>query len=233
MRSPFFLSGNFLTGSTRMVYVVDGATSFTLMINAGGQSRRMGRNKALLPVPPDDTPLLALLLARLANLGPAQVGVISDDPAVARVAMDQDAVTILRDAYPGQGPLSGIATALAAADGWVMLLACDMPLLDPAVLAFLLAQADDGWDAVVPHVDGRFQTMHALYHRRCLPAVEAAMARGDRRAVAFYDAVRVRTVDEATYTRVDPARRSLANVNTPEEWAAILPQVVARRSGAG
>ena len=177
--------------------------------------------------------LLALLLARLANLGPAQVGVISDDPAVARVAMDQGAVTILRDAYPGQGPLSGIATALAAADGWVMLLACDMPLLDPAVLAFLLAQADDGWDAVVPHVDGRFQTMHALYHRRCLPAVEASMARGDRRAVAFYGAVRVRTVDEATYTRVDPARRSLANVNTPEEWAAILPQVVARRSGVG
>ena len=76
-----------------MVYVVDGATSFTLMINAGGQSRRMGRNKALLPVPPDDLPLLALLLARLADLEPTQVAVISDDPAVAlytRLGMRED-----------------------------------------------------------------------------------------------------------------------------------------------
>ena len=233
MRSPFFLSHGLPAMSTRMVPVVDGVTSFALTINAGGQSRRMGRNKALLPVPPDDLPLLALLLARLADLEPAQVAVISDDPPVARVAAAHGAATTLRDAYPGQGPLSGIATALAAADGWVMFLACDMPLLDPAVLAFLLSQAEDGWDAVVPHVGGRFQTMHALYHRRCLPAVEAAMVRGDRRALAFYDAVRVRTVDETTYRRVDPALRSLVNVNTPDEWAAVLPQLVALRSSAG
>ena len=53
MRSPFFLSHGLPAMSTRMVPVVDGVMSFALMINAGGQSRRMGRNKALLPVPPD------------------------------------------------------------------------------------------------------------------------------------------------------------------------------------
>ena len=73
--------------------MVDGVMSFALMINAGGQSRRMGRNKALLPVPPDDLPLLALLLARLADLEPTQVAVISDDPAVARVAAAHGAAT--------------------------------------------------------------------------------------------------------------------------------------------
>lgn len=232
MGSPFFLG---VARSCRDVRCPARRTPmipFTLALNAGGRSRRMGQNKALLPVPPDDVPLLAVLSARLAVLQPQRLLVISDDPAVCALAATLPHARCLPDRFPGQGPLSGIATALTAADGWMMMLACDMPLLDPGVLAELLARADDTVDAVVPHVNDRFQTMHALYHRRCLPAVEAAIARGKLRAVAFYADVRVATVDEPTYRRFDPHLRSLANVNTPEEWAEVQ-ELLASVRGAG
>lgn len=201
--------------------------ALTLVLNAGGQSRRMGTNKALLPVPPHGVPLVVVLAARLQALAPAQTYVVSDDEAVRQVVTAAGVGQVLHDRFPGGGPLSGIATGLARADDWIVTVACDMPLLNPTVLLQLYELTSDEWDAVVPFVNDRYQTMHALYHPRCLPAIQRAVEQGRLRAVSFYDDVRVRTVPEAHYRRFDPHARSLVNVNTPEEWAAIVGEVAA------
>lgn len=208
--------------------------NFTLVINAGGQSRRMGQPKALLPIPPDQQPLLQQIVQRLHPLAPQRTVVIANDPAIrAQTALPPD-TQWLPDTYPAVGPLGGLATGLAACADWAICVACDMPLLNPALFAYfqtLAAEIDPTgtarWDAIVPVVADYPEALHALYHCRCLPAITARLAAGDRRAISFLPDVRVRYVPETELRPLDPALHSFYNANTPEEWAqvfALLPQ---------
>ncbi len=192
-----------------------------LVINAGGASRRMGADKALLPTPPDGRPLLEHMLGRLAPLAPRPIIVVTNDPALPNRIRHAAPIRYVADAYPDTGALGGIATGLRFASGWSWVLACDMPLIDPGVLAHLAdcAGTGDRWDLVIPQVDGRWQPLHALYHVRCLPAMERSLARGERRILSCLSELRVREVSEAEVARVDPDFRSFFNANTPAEWA--------------
>lgn len=203
----------------------------TLIINAGGKSQRMGQPKALLPLPPTNKPLLQVIYQRLQQLSPQRTLVIANDPIFrTKVALPDD-VLWLTDAYPDTGPLGGLATGLATCASWAICVACDLPLLNPALFAYFYALAAETtpageaqWDAIVPLVTEYPEPLHALYHRRCLPAIITSLAKGERRATAFLPAVRVRYVNEAELRQVDPELLSFFNANTPDEWA----QVVAR-----
>lgn len=204
----------------------------TLLINAGGQSRRMGQPKALLPVPPTNQPLLQVIVQRLQPLAAQQVMIIANDPAIrVQTAFGPD-VLWLTDTYPEVGPLGGLATGLAACDGWAICVACDLPLLNPALFAYFVelstrtdATGADTWDAIVPVVDNYPEPLHALYHHRCLSAMEACLAAGERRVSGFLSAVRTYYVPEGELRRLDPALHSFYNANTPEEWAHVLTLV--------
>lgn len=200
----------------------------TLIINAGGQSRRMGTSKALLPVPPHGTPLIAHVAARLLPLDPARLVVVTNDAELPMQAQLPAGTLFVPDAYPDTGTLGGIATGLQHAPNWAVVVACDLPLVSAALFADLLALAGeqqdgaDCWDAIVPVVDGYEEPLHALYHRRCLPAIAAQLAAGRRRVISFMPAVRTRYVPEAALRARDPDLHSFFNANTPEEWAAAL-----------
>ena len=212
--------------------------NLTLIVNAGGQSRRMGQPKALLPMPPDNQPLLQQIVQRLQPLSPQQTLVIANDPSFRQQVDLGESVIWLTDAYPGVGPLGGLATGLAACDGWALFVACDMPLVNPTLFAhFCRLAAESGaegvaetvnvdrWDAIVPVVDNYPEALHTLYHRRCLPAIAARLAAGERRVICFLPDVRVRYVDEAELRQYDPLLHSFLNANTPEEWAQVLTLV--------
>ncbi|MFN8468075.1 MAG: molybdenum cofactor guanylyltransferase [Caldilineaceae bacterium] len=202
--------------------------NFTLVINAGGQSRRMGTGKALLPVPPHGTPLIAHIAARLVPLGADRLVVVTNDAALPLAAQLPPGTIFVADAYPDTGTLGGIATGMQQAPEWALVVACDLPLVS-ADLCVMLAglageQADgqDRWDAVVPVVDGYEEPLHALYHRRCLRAIEARLAAGQRRVISFMPDVRTLYVKEEQLRTVDPQLHSFFNTNTPEEWAEAL-----------
>lgn len=197
-----------------------------LVVNAGGVSRRMGRNKALLPVPPHHEPLILSIARRLAPIT-AGVLLVANDPAVEE-ALAPVQPRCFPDAYPNAGPLGGLATALAHLKGWCLCVACDLPFVSAQVAAYLWSLAgEEGarWDVVVPHVHGRPQPLHALYHRRCLPVIQAHLAAGRRRVDAFFEDVRVRVVTEAELTPLDPGLLSFFNANTPEDWDWALEQL--------
>ena len=202
--------------------------TLTLVINAGGQSRRMGTAKALLPVPPYDTPLIAHIAARLAELTPDALVVVTNDTALPQAAQLPSGTIFVADAYPDTGTLGGIATGLQQAPGWALVVACDLPLVSAELCAMLAGLAgeqvegQDRWDAVVPMVDGYEEPLHALYHRRCLPAIEARLAAGQRRVISFMPDVRTLYVQEEDLRAVDPQLHSFFNTNTPEEWAEAM-----------
>ncbi len=226
----------------------------TLILNAGGDSLRMGQPKALLAVPtpapaPAPTPaparsLIIHIAARLQPLAPTQTFVVAN-AAVAhglrawrQAVPDDDApddFALLPDREPPAGPLGGLAMGLARCKGWAALVACDMPLVNPALFEELLRevgeQPAEGLDAVVPVVAGRAQPLHALYHRRCLPAIETRLQAGERRMDAFFADVNVRYVDEEQLRSIEPTLQSFTNVNTPQAWRgalALLEQESAR-----
>ena len=201
----------------------------TLLLNAGGASRRMGQPKALLPMPGSTTPLIRHIAARLLPLA-ADLLVIANDPAIADAVKPLPA-RWLTDAYPDSGPLGGLATGLRACAGWCICVACDLPFVQPNVFRYLIDQTGDGWEAIVPLVEGRPQPLHALYHRRALATVEAALQTGKRRMDSFYPQVRIRFVTEDEMRPIDAELRSFVNVNTPEEWAALAGRTVSPTCG--
>lgn len=184
----------------------------TVAIQAGGQSRRMGRDKGLVPLA--GRPMIEHLLARLEGLG--------DEILITTNRPDDYAFLGLRmasDQVPGAGALAGLQTALLAARGQtVLVLACDMPFVSRPLLEHLLRLAPRA-EVVVPRWEGTYQPLHAVYARNCLPAIQAALERDDMRMISFYSQVDVLTVEEPDLARLDPDGRSFLNVNTPAELA--------------
>ena len=99
----------------------------------------------------------------------------------------------------------------------------DSAFLNLDLIAYLVAQLP-GHDVVVPHWQGRFQPLHAVYRRSVLPRLAAQLERGDLRPVHLFEHVRTRTIDEAEIRRFDPGGSSFFNMNTPEDFAEALKQ---------
>jgi molybdopterin-guanine dinucleotide biosynthesis protein A len=185
----------------------------TIAIQAGGGSGRVGSDKALLPLA--DKPLIEHLLMRIDDLG---------DDILVTTNRPQDyaflGVRLVSDPVPGLGSLNGLHTALDAARGRsVLVLACDMPFVSPHLLEHLISLASQA-DVVVPRHEGYFEPLHALYNKQgCLPAIETALAAGEKRLISFYPRVRVLPVEGNDLARLDPRGLSFFNVNTLEDLA--------------
>ncbi len=179
-------------------------------ILAGGKSRRMGQDKAWLDLG-DGVPLVRRVAAALARVADDLL-VVANDPRYIELGHP-----VAPDRYGATGAFGGIATAISAARGeLVCVAACDMPFPSPDVYALLLRLVE-GYDVAIPRIDGEYETMHAVYRRTCLPAMERALARGDLRVISFFPDVKVREVGAEEIGAIDPELRSFTNLNTPEE----------------
>jgi len=184
-------------------------------ILAGGRSRRMGTDKALLLL--DGTPLIEHVIARLRPLIPEIL--IVGDPAGAYGCFG---VPVISDPSPDQGPLAGIRTALMNTDApLVFCCACDMPFLETALVGHLLALAERGAAAVVPWVRGEPEPLCAVYAREALPVIEDVLASGRRSIRDILDKMPMRYIEEDDLRHYDPELRSFVNVNTPDDLARV------------
>ncbi|MBO0731648.1 MAG: formate dehydrogenase accessory sulfurtransferase FdhD [Acidimicrobiaceae bacterium] len=181
------------------------------LLLTGGASRRMGRDKATLVGPAGET--LARYVASLLR------GVA--DP-VLEVGPGRSGLQAVADDRPGGGPLAAVATGARALHqrGWrgpVLLVATDLPALDDGTLAWLAGHPAPG--AVVPTVGGRHQPLCARYQLADLRHAEQLLAEGKAAMRDLLD------VTEVTYAE-PPRPEALADVDTPEEWAAQLSRPV-------
>jgi len=178
------------------------------VILAGGQSRRLGMDKTALRI--GGKTLLARLVELLAPHY-HEVIVVSNTPQVHA----HPQARLVTDAYPGKGALGGLYSGLAAASQpYCVAVAADMPFLNPALLAYLASLAD-GYDVVLPAVGGHAEPLHAIYSTACLAPIRGVLlAEGTARIDAFFDQVRVRTVNRQEMLPFDPQLLSLFNINT-------------------
>jgi molybdopterin-guanine dinucleotide biosynthesis protein A len=137
------------------------------------------------------------------------------------------------DVFPGGGSLGGIYSGLLAAPTPAALcVACDMPFLSPALLADLADRATDA-DVVVPEAVGELQTLHAVYGRACLPAMEHRLRAGQLKISGLFSEVRVLVVPEHRVAAFGDPARLLMNLNTPEDLARARALWPATRPGQG
>ena len=191
---------------------------------AGGQSRRMGTDKALLPLVAGGQPMLGLVLERLSS--------VADDVLI--VANEQEryasfGARVVPDLHSDVGALGGIQAAITSSTHeHCLVVACDMPFLSFPLLQRMVSEPRN-YDVLVPLIPGEsrqrgdglvFQTLHAIYSKRCLPFIEKRISEGKKQVVGFFDDVRVRTLDVEEIARWDPDLRSFFNANTPEALLA-------------
>ena len=155
----------------------------TVVIQAGGESRRRGRSKARVPF------------------------------------------------FEYRGALPGLYTALQAArNPYVAVVACDMVFASASlVVAEALAMNESGADVVVPVNQHGYEPFHAMYRRMgCLPAVRRALDRGEKRAQAFFDDVKVLEFPQARVLEAEPMGGCFVNANTPEELKVLEDSFLAQ-----
>lgn len=185
----------------------------TLVIQAGGESRRMGRDKALVPFLGQT--LIERVIGRVAHLAD-EILVTTNKPEDYAFL----GVALVRDLIPGRGALGGLYTALSAArQPLVAVVACDMPFASAELLTF---ERDEllrtGCDAVIPRTAGGTEPFHAVYDRdACLPAILDAIRADKWRVDSWYARVNVRLLSPQETQRHDPLGLAFWNVNTPEE----------------
>lgn len=179
-------------------------------ILAGGESRRMGTDKAALEV---GGMTLLEHTARVAYAANPTFVVGRPKPRGWRV----DFVEFVTDAEPGLGPLGGLNTALRHVQAPVLALACDLPLLTAEAVRWLRAQyARSGAQGVIVSHGGRLEPLFSIYLPSCLPLIESRLAEGRRSLHGLIEAGRFATVEAPDWVAAQ-----LVNVNTPEDLARL------------
>lgn len=198
----------------------------TVVIQAGGESRRMGRSKATVPFA--GQPLITRLVRRLSPVAD-ELLITTNEPENLGFLDELDVPVrprLVRDEYDFRGALPGLCTALANAQNpLVAIVACDMIFASPClVVAEAIDMAKTGADVVIPVNQHGFEPFHAIYRRdTCLPAILRAINRGEKRAQSFFDdeAVTVLEFSQQRVLEVEPRGGCFINANTPEELARI------------
>jgi molybdopterin-guanine dinucleotide biosynthesis protein A len=191
----------------------------SVIVQAGGKSSRMGQDKALMPFL--GQPLVQRVLQRVRPLADEVLLIThrSEDYSFLNIPL-------LADEIPGRGALGGLYTALLrASQPLVLVAACDMPFINPDLLALQRDLLLSGsYDAVIPRTGSGIEPFHAVYRRAaCLPAVEAALQADKWRMDSWLSAANVRflTQEEAAElggVQEDDFLLSFWNLNTPEDF---------------
>jgi molybdopterin-guanine dinucleotide biosynthesis protein A len=200
------------------------AERFPVVILAGGKSTRLGRDKAseLLA----GVSLLQRALDACAGLVSRHLIVTARGqtlpPVTATVPID-----VIEDEYPETGPLGGIYTGLATLsreagpEALALVLACDLPLLQPVLLRELLRLAP-GHDAVVPVNGGLPEPLCAVYRARCNEPARRLLDEGSYKVAGLFERVETLLIAEPEWRRLDPDGLSFLNVNREEELRRAL-----------
>jgi molybdenum cofactor guanylyltransferase len=193
------------------------------IILAGGDSKRLGRPKALLDF--CGKSLIEIMVERLYGIFD-QVTLVTDRPELYEglpVLVTND---LINDKV--KSPLRGIHAGLSVSPlPYQFVVACDMPFLNIELVSYMARFASD-YDAVVPRVDSYFQPLHAFYSRTCIKIISRQLERGLYKVIDFYENINIKFIDSAEIKRFDPEEISFTNINTWPDYEQALKVIAAK-----
>ena len=186
----------------------------SVAIQAGGGSKRMGFNKALMSF------LGEPLITRISRL----LSPISDDLFI--ITQEPDAyqhlgLRTISDEVPNMGAIGGLQTAMSQARcDYVAVVACDMPFVNPDILQYCREiLVDHNADVAIPLTMDGYEPLHAVYRKAtCLPAIKDAMNAGQKRLISWLSEVKVEESKEEKLRLLDPDELAFINTNTIDDF---------------
>jgi molybdopterin-guanine dinucleotide biosynthesis protein A len=199
----FFVKGRF---------VYDRAMGdLTAFVLAGGQSSRMGTDKAFIEL--EGHTLLSRMLA-LARTVASDVRILGDEKKFGPYG------DVVEDEFPNHGPLGGIHAALrVSATDLNLILAVDMPFVEVRFLQYLVHEATRSDAAVVTlaRAAGGWQPLCAVYRKPFADLAEQALRQGKNKIDPLFRQVQLRILEEAELKKHGFSPAMFRNLNTPEE----------------
>ncbi|RXT07884.1 molybdenum cofactor guanylyltransferase [Ammoniphilus sp. CFH 90114] len=189
-----------------------------VILLAGGQSSRMGMNKALLPINGQQN--IVRIIEELTRVFPPPILVTNQPEDYETIGLK-----MIGDKYPGKGPLAGLHAGLMASpyeDN--LLVACDMPFASSRLGEFLWSQLE-GYDAVVPVLNGKHHPLFAVYRKSTLPVVEECLEQERLRMFDFLKQIQVNEIHVEDSSLEMDLEKAFFNMNRPsdfeqaKEWA--------------
>lgn len=182
------------------------------IILAGGKSRRLGTDKAIVRL--GTTRLVDIAVETLGSLVDSIV-VVTNSPQL----FEGLPARLTTDLHPGAGPLGGILSGLLQLEyEHSLVVACDMPFLNPNLIKYMMQRVAN-YDVVMPRLNGYVEPLHAIYSRRCIEPIQRLLAADDYRIIHFMHEVSVRHVESEEIDAFDPTHLSFFNINTPDDLA--------------
>ena len=186
-------------------------TSITGIILAGGKSTRIGADKPQLKIGKGH--LIDRVLDTLSQLTSSILIVTTEDQIGLAISTTPSA-RMVKDIYPGKGPLGGIYTGLMHAEtSYSLVVGCDMPFLNIGLIKYMIDGAS-GFAAVAPKIGWMIQPLHAIYSKSCLPSIEALIREDQLQIIKLFNMVNTRYVTEKEIDQFDPDQLSFLNINT-------------------
>lgn len=188
--------------------------NITGIILAGGKNSRMGTNKAFLEI--DGTRLMDHILSVYREIFSETI-IVTNDPLTYTKFRDTIVVT---DIYKGKGSLGGIYTGLFyASNDYSFIAACDMPSLNKDFIRFMIGLIDHQ-DIIVPELPEGFQALHAIYSRRCLPAIKKMILSDKLKIAGLFKDMRSLKITDEKIQPFNTDGRLFQNINTPDDLKA-------------
>jgi molybdopterin-guanine dinucleotide biosynthesis protein A len=179
------------------------------IILAGGNSRRMSRNKALLPV--GKHTLIEEIIGQIRNLF-SEILISASHPGIYEFLGRR----VVCDEQPGRGPLAAILAALKASFSPVnFVIACDIPEIDIPLVESMFDRAQKYHIVVPHHADGKTEPLFAVYRRSLIPLIQEQIHSGDLKISSLYPKCRT------AFVAIGNGRRFL-NLNTVEDYREFL-----------
>jgi len=185
----------------------------TIVLQAGGKSTRMGKDKALLPFL--GIPLIKRLQDRFSDMGDELLVITNDFSGYQDLA-----VPLYKDIIPDRGALGGLYTALSISKNpLVGLIAADLPFASPALLAHLIKiLLTSGAEAAIPSTERGLEPLHAVYRRdTSLPLVKRAIDQNLWRMNDWFDQAEILILTPEETQKVTASKYTFLNLNTPED----------------
>ena len=182
----------------------------SLIVLAGGESRRMGFPKPLLLINRKNTveiiiERLKILFSEIIVVGKGKQRIYGKE------------FIFVEDLYEYRSPLVGIYSGLKASKNQLnFIVACDMPFVNKNLVKYMLKITGD-YDVVVPVVRGYFEPLHAVYTKNIINVIEEEIERGNFKVTSFYKRVNVKEIPENIVRKYDPELMSFINLNTPKD----------------
>lgn len=190
-------------------------SDMTGVILTGGKSKRMGRDKALVPV--GGIPVIKRILNVFEKIF-GEIFIVSSQKGLYGEYGYEEII----DLIPGKGPMMGIYTALYyVKEGSIFVASCDLPFICPSVVRFFVKEAKgNDYDIIVPYIDGRLHPLHGIYGVKCMSYIMERIKDDLLDLRSFIEESRdlsIRRVVKDELIPMDPELWSFFNMNTEED----------------